>query len=618
RRDSYSDDDVISHSNQRNKLEKCASTKFINGRLSRKRQTSPQGDDYYCDPETSQSEYDWDTSVVSCTSSHNNRYANQEGFEDDVFQDEHHNRHQMQQIPPPSNLKRRLRIWYKRKIAPYRKIMLAQMACIIYILVLTFSVPPIGIRDPVSGNVIDQNSIQNTSDGVIYVNGAYQPIVAIGTFQKLCLAISRMSAFSMYPMLVAVFITKMKAIQTFLSNTPLSMYLGIVKEHHDFHVMAGSYIAFNVWIHTAFHLMRWLSQGNIRLLWTSAAGISGLIAVIATPLIALPMIYCKKTLRYELRKGLHFVFFYIFTIGMCFHVPPCAIPNGGFIAPILGTCIVLYTLDAAYTYIFMTEKIETTSFHVLSSGVRISMPVSERFQKQAGRAGYAYINLPWIDDKQWHPFSLFEDPNDPAVQQIFLMKNGDWTEAVHMALSRDTTRPCWIKGPFPSPYSHASLYDNQILVASGIGITPAFAAINAFKSSRRINLIWVARDLEMLEFFLEHMYLDHDGWNLIFYTGKAPHTSSIENVNANIRVMRGRPQLSSLIPNVIYGCESESSTFSLWEESEEQNLCVKQLNDNAMSSWGMMYCGGSKGVISSLREVSIDYKIDLHIDSFAW
>jgi NAD(P)H-flavin reductase len=58
---------------------------------------------------------------------------------------------------------------------------------------------------------------------------------------------------------------------------------------------------------------------------------------------------------------------------------------------------------------------------------------------------------------------------------------------------------CWIKGPFPSPYSQVSSYDNQILVASGIGITPALAAINAFKASRRINLIWAVRDSAVLE-----------------------------------------------------------------------------------------------------------------------
>ena len=47
-------------------------------------------------------------------------------------------------------------------------------------------------------------------------------------------------------------------------------------------------------------------------------------------------------------------------------------------------------------------------------------------------------------------------------------------------------------------------------------------------------------------------------------------------------------------------------------------MCVKDLGDDVMSTWGMMYCGGSKDVMSALRGISIDYNIDLHIDSFAW
>ncbi len=138
---------------------------------------------------------------------------------------------------------------------------------------------------------------------------------------------------------------------------------------------------------------------------------------------------------------LHFLF-YLFAVGLCFHVPTSAIPNGGFIAPVLGSCILLYTLDACYVYLYMCDKIETTAFHVLSSGVRISMRVSDRFRDSASaRGGYAYVNIPWINDKQWHPFSLFEDPSDPATLQVFLLRNGDWTDAVHKALSRDTTRP---------------------------------------------------------------------------------------------------------------------------------------------------------------------------------
>ena len=75
---------------------------------------------------------------------------------------------------------------------------------------------------------------------------SYCPVVAIGAWQKFCLAMSRMSAFSMCPMLVSVFITKMKALQYFFAKTPLSMYFGVIKEGHDHHVHAGRCIAFDL------------------------------------------------------------------------------------------------------------------------------------------------------------------------------------------------------------------------------------------------------------------------------------------------------------------------------------------------------------------------------------
>lgn len=421
----------------------------------------------------------------------------------------------------------------------------------------------------------------------------------------------------------------------------------------------------------------------------------------------------------------------------------------------MAPSIVLYTIDTAFVICFMTEKIETTSFYVLSSGVRVSMPVSEKFLRRARhRGGYAYINIPWVNDKEWHPFSLFEDPDDPSIQQVFFMKEGDWTRAVHTALTRDTQRPCWIKGPFPSPYSRASMYDNQILIASGIGITPALSAINAFKLTRRVNLIWAVRDPEMLRFFLDQMYLEHNGWNLIFYTGKQPLPSALESTATNIRVIKGRPKFDSVIPNMIYGIESmeglpekytDSSTYEMkeamrlrsseleqdetisatervskfrdygyslglsmnelfddsnrsgvgthsmqgstaknehqalmeadesdaqhrfnqlkyslrcdgsnlgpstqkrsrrpkrwsvvrevvdgkdpdtlkpkfcpWEQNASQEKCVKRLDEAVMATWGMLYCGGSQPVIKALRDVSLDYSIDLHVDSFAW
>jgi hypothetical protein len=199
--------------------------------------------------------------------------------------------------------RRCIQLWYRRSIQPFWKVTVAQVLCVIYILILTFSKPPVGIRDPITNDIVDANSLENTNGGVIYLNGSHRPVVAIGNWQKACLAISRASAFSMYPMLVVVFLTKMKATQCFLSRTPLSMYLTILNQAHEHHAHAGAYLAFDVWVHTLFHTLRWLSQGNLSLLWTSAAGLSGLFAVIATPLIAFPMMYCRDRLSYEVRKG---------------------------------------------------------------------------------------------------------------------------------------------------------------------------------------------------------------------------------------------------------------------------------------------------------------------------
>ena len=101
----------------------------------------------------------------------------------------------------------------------------AQAACVAYILILTFSYAPLGLRDPATGNIIDVASAENTKNGVILVSGDYRPVVAQGAFEMICLAISRMSAFSMYPVMVLAYLSKCKATLNYLEKTPLSMFM---------------------------------------------------------------------------------------------------------------------------------------------------------------------------------------------------------------------------------------------------------------------------------------------------------------------------------------------------------------------------------------------------------
>lgn len=133
---------------------------------------------------------------------------------------------------------------------------------------------------------------------------------------------------------------------------------------------------------------------------------------------------------------------------------------------------------------------------------------------------------------QWHAFSLFgklhihclcknfttithtntvmtisyeENPANPSERQIYIQGLGDWTHTLLKLLAeRDTRRPVWVQGPFCSPYDTAVQSDNQILVAGGIGITPAISVMRKHAASRRTNLIWAVRDPHMLEFFVKH------------------------------------------------------------------------------------------------------------------
>ena len=59
-------------------------------------------------------------------------------------------------------------------------------------------------------------------------------------------------------------------------------------------------------------------------------------------------------------------------------------------------------------------------------------------------------------------------------------------------------------------------------------------------------------------------------------------------------------------------------SFHPWRENEAHERYVKEIDANVMKTWGIFFCGGSEGVISDLQALSMDYNIDLHIDSFAW
>ena len=152
---------------------------------------------------------------------------------------------------------------------------------------------------------------------------------------------------------------------------------------------------------------------------------------------------------------------------------------------------------------------------------------------------------------------------------------GDWTKAVHAALKRPSCRPAWIYGPFPSPFGAASDFDNLICVASGIGITPAISIVTSFAQTRRVNLVWVCRDPDLIEHYLRHICHD-SAWTFIFYTGKRSLNLNDGDIGwlkgrRTLKIIQGRPDLEDLVCSIVDNISNDLGLSGLPPDLQEKS-----------------------------------------------
>ena len=219
------------------------------------------------------------------------------------------------------------------------------------------------------------------------------------------------------------------------------------------------------------------------------------------------MLFKKARTRipFEWRKAAHYLSV-VWGLSICFHAPT------QHIGVIMGTAVGVYLIDWLYGYFFAIKYLETLWFKRLGSAVEISWENPPGFVNHG--AGYVYICLPWISRTQWHAFSLVQHPTRSNHSAVCMATVGDWSKAVHAALSKPSHRHGYVDGPFSSPFSTASGYDNLIAVASGIGITPSISTIVSLGKTRRVHLIWMCRDADLVEFYMGNIEFDEDAWYL--------------------------------------------------------------------------------------------------------
>lgn len=371
-------------------------------------------------------------------------------------------------------------------------------------------------------------------------------ICSEGLTQIVLIAGARLTAYFMYPALGAVFLTKCHALNTALSNSLLQIFMPLSDLHH-IHARLGNTIALMVFLHTVFHVIRWAVRGELYdMLIKNPTGLGGLVAVVCCVPICLLMggpQWIKDRCTWEVRKTAHYLCI-PFAVAMLWHTQRLRI--------FMGVILAVYGGNKLYTNYIITYRITKPLFRRLPSGVQLTFAHPPGWKKD--QIGYINIMVPWLSTAQWHPFSVYDHPSLPGQSSICIAAAGNWTKELHASIERPTSRPVWIQGPFTSPYEGAIDFDNLLLVASGIGITPALACLRNHKDQRRICLLWMCRDPALLEYFLDIVEFDDDGFTLIYYTGKSP-LNIPKGLASNIRILPGRPEIRTVLAQQIQSVE---------------------------------------------------------------
>jgi len=430
----------------------------------------------------------------------------------------------------PSLMRRTARWAAKRMEEPASVLKLISVGCVIWIGLRTFLPKPTGLLDTDTLTLCPRETVCATT-----------------WYSFVLLSISRVGAYFIYPWMMLLFLSKTNNLRTALQQSFLSMYVPF-HDLHGLHVLAGYIVSIGSTIHGICHIARFASHDRVHLLWDSDSGRTGIIAMVLTPFIVLPMIkgVLKKKMSWELRKALHYLSV-VWGIILCFHAPVMSIVY------LMGVPVGLYMLDYLYGSFFRTYKISDSTFARLERGVELTFKHPPGFKTDIG--GYVMICVPWLN-KQWHPFSVYRHPTSSEHSSLFIYDLGNWTRALHTSVEYLTRRPVWICGPFASPYTTAIDYDKLVLVATGIGITPALAVLASHKHSRRVNLIWLCRDASLVEYFLNHASFPNDAWTFIYYTGKKQLEMPESKLPRSVLICNGRPDLAGVICELVCGIET--------------------------------------------------------------
>nr|WEQ60891.1 FRO7 [Lycium barbarum] len=285
-----------------------------------------------------------------------------------------------------------------------------------------------------------------------------------------------------------------------------------------YHVWLGHLTMALFTLHGLFYVICWAMRG--RLLeelvdWKNegVANLPGVISLTAGLLMWVTSLPGVRRKNFELFFYTHQLYV-VFVVFLALHV-------GDFIFMIAGAGIFLFMLDRFLRFFQSRKTVDILSTTCFPCGT-VELVISKPANLNYNALGWIFLQIRELSWLQWHPFSVSSSPLDGKHHLAILIKGlGDWTKKLkgnilNLSVEQSEKAPLLqhnkkIIASVEGPYGHESpyhlTYENLILVAGGIGISPFLAIlsdilhrINDSKPClpRNILIVWAIKNSDEL------------------------------------------------------------------------------------------------------------------------
>ncbi|CAN6463163.1 unnamed protein product [Victoria cruziana] len=243
-----------------------------------------------------------------------------------------------------------------------------------------------------------------------------------------------------------------------------------------YHVWLGHVTMILFTLHGLCYVISWSMQGILQpklIEWRDIgiANFPGVVSLLAGLLMWITSFSPVRTNFFELFFYTHQLYV-VFVIFLALHV-------GDFIFYMAGGAIFLFVLDRFLRFCQSRRTVDVLSAKCLPCGT-VELTLSKPQKMRYNALGFVFLQVRELSWLQWHPFSVSSSPLDGGFHMSVLIKVlGRWTEKLRESILSGTNRDFKITASVEGPYGHESpyylQYENLILVAGGIGISPFIA-----------------------------------------------------------------------------------------------------------------------------------------------